>query len=298
MPARQGALAPGSENAAARSGFGRAALAAAGIAAALALSAASGTAKAHPAGGPAKTPIITEAEANLHAVSRARIRVRPPARPRAGVSARIRLRPPAQNQPRSQAQPAAGRGFPPLFGSREVRSNNIGLIPKWTGALERAAVEALGTRAACMPIFPGRCIGGADWGRFLVSLADKAREVQLEAVNRYVNMAPYLPDLLNYGTRDHWATPVELFARGGDCEDYAIAKFVALRALGFANSRLRLVVVQDLKRRRPHAVLAVNVNDRALVLDNQLPWIVPAEALGHYRPFYSVNEENLWRYPA
>ena len=296
MPARQGALAPGSETAAARSGFGRAALAATGIAAALALSAASGTAKAHPAGGPAKTPIITEAQANLHGISRARIRVRPPARPRAGVSARIR--PPAQNQPRSQAQPAAGRGFPPLFGSREVRSNNIGLIPKWTGALERAAVEALGTRAACMPIFPGRCIGGADWGRFLVSLADKAREVQLEAVNRYVNMAPYLPDLLNYGTRDHWATPVELFARGGDCEDYAIAKFVALRALGFSNSRLRLVVVQDLKRRRPHAVLAVNVNDRALVLDNQLPWIVPAEALGHYRPFYSVNEENLWRYPA
>ncbi len=55
------------------------------------------------------------------------------------------------------------------------------------------------------------------------------------------------------------------------------AQSVALRALGFSNSRLRLVV-QDLKRRRPHAVLAVNVNDRALVLDNQLPRIVPAEA--------------------
>ena len=298
MPARQGALAPGSENAAARSGFGRAALAAAGIAAVLALSAASGTAKAHPAGGHAKTPVATEAEANPHGVSRARIRVRPPARPGAGVSARIRLGPPARNQPRSEAQAAAASGFPPLFGSREVRSSNIGLFPKWTGALERAAAEALGTRAACKPVSLDHCIGGADWGRFLVSLAGKAREVQLEAVNRYVNMAPYLPDLLNYGARDHWATPVELFARGGDCEDYAIAKFVALRALGFSNSSLRLVVVQDLKRRRPHAVLAVNVNDRALVLDNQLPWIVPAEALRHYRPFYSVNEENLWRHPA
>lgn len=295
MPARQGALAPGSENAAARSGFGRAALAAAGIAAVLALSAASGTAKAHPAGGP---PITTEAQPNLHGVSRARIRVRPPARPRAGVSARIRLRPPAQIQPRSQAQPAAGRGFPPLFGSSEVRLSNIGLLAKWTGAFDRAAAEALGTRAPCMPVSAGRCIGGTDWGRFLVSLAGKSREAQLEAVNRYVNMAPYLPDLLNYGARDHWATPVELFARGGDCEDYAIAKFVALRALGFANSRLRLVVVQDLKRRRPHAVLAVDVDDRALVLDNQLPWIVPAEALAHYRPFYSVNEDNLWRHQA
>ena len=89
-----------------------------------------------------------------------------------------------------------------------MRSSNIGFFPKWTGALERAAAEALGTRAACKPISPGRCIGGADWGRFLVSLAGKAREVQLEAVNRYVNQAPYLPDLLNYGARDHWATPV------------------------------------------------------------------------------------------
>ncbi len=53
---------------------------------------------------------------------------------------------------------------------------------------------------------------------------------------------------------------------------------------------LYIGVWQDLKRRRPHAVLAVNVNDRALVLDNQLPWIVPAEALGQYRPFYSVND--------
>jgi predicted transglutaminase-like cysteine proteinase len=179
-----------------------------------------------------------------------------------------------------------------------VRSSNIGLFPKWTGALERAAAEALGTRAACQPVSPGRCIGGADWGRFLVSLAGESREVQIEAVNRYVNQAPFLPDLLNYGARDHWATPVELFARGGDCEDYAIAKFVALRALGFSNSGLRLVVVQDLTRRRPHAVLAVNVNDRALVLDNLLPSILPAEALGHYRPFYSINEENLWIHPA
>ncbi|MCZ6609373.1 MAG: transglutaminase-like cysteine peptidase [Alphaproteobacteria bacterium] len=296
MPARQGALAPGSENAAARSGFGRAALAAAAIAAALALSAASGTAKAHAAGGHAKTPITTEARPNLHAVSRARIRVRPPARPPAGVSARIR--PPAQNQPRRQARPAAGRGFPPLFGSSEVRLGNIGLFRKWTGAFDRATDEELSTHEPCNRVLSGRCIGGGDWTRFLVSLAGKAREVQIEEVNRYVNMAPYLPDLLNYGARDYWATPVELFARGGDCEDYAIAKFVALRALGFSNSRLRLVVVQDLRRRRPHAVSAVNVNDRALVLDNQLPWIVPAEALGHYRPFYSVNEENLWRHPA
>ena len=292
MPARQGALAPGSENTAARSGFGRAILTAAGIAAAVALSA--GTANAYAPGDHAKSPAATEPEATLHGVFRARIHVRSPARPGAGVSARIRLRPPARNQPRGEAQAAAASGFPPLFGSREVRSSNIGLFPKWTGALERAAAEALGTRAACKPVSPGRCIGGTDWGRFLVSLAGETREAQIEAVNRYVNQAPYLPDLLNYGARDHWATPVELFARGGDCEDYAIAKFVALRALGFANSGLRLVVVQDLKRRRPHAILVVNVNDHALVLDNQLPRIVPAETIGHYRPFYSVNEENLW----
>jgi hypothetical protein len=119
--------------------LGRAALATAGIATALALSAASGTANAYSAGGHARSPVATEAEANRPGISRGRIHVRPPARPRANVSARIGLRPPARNQPRDETQAATAIAFPPLFGSPEVRSSNIGLFPKWTGALERAA---------------------------------------------------------------------------------------------------------------------------------------------------------------
>jgi predicted transglutaminase-like cysteine proteinase len=52
--------------------------------------------------------------------------------------------------------------------------------------------------------------------------------------NRFLNDWRYKPDDQNYGQRDYWATPLEFLRRSGDCEDYAIAKYVTLRELGFA----------------------------------------------------------------
>jgi hypothetical protein len=43
----------------------------------------------------------------------------------------------------------------------------------------------------------------------------------------------------------------------GQCQDYAIAKFLALRALGFADTQLRLVALRDTRREIDHAVLVV-----------------------------------------
>ena len=44
--------------------------------------------------------------------------------------------------------------------------------------------------------------------------------------------------------------------RRGDCEDYAIAKYVALREAGVARENLQLVLVRDRAVRQDHAVLA------------------------------------------
>jgi predicted transglutaminase-like cysteine proteinase len=42
-------------------------------------------------------------------------------------------------------------------------------------------------------------------------------------------------DLAQYGVTELWASPLTTFAAGaGDCEDYAIAKYVALRQAGMA----------------------------------------------------------------
>ena len=196
---------------------------------------------------------------------------------------------PQRELPHEQATP-----FAALFGSLGIRSSNLAAFPQWSRVLERHAGAGRQADKPCTPIGPGRCIGGEDWKRLLASLEGKDKRAQVDEVSRYVNQATYIPDSLNYGKKDYWATPSELFSRGGDCEDYAIAKFVALRALGFSNSQMRLVVVQDLKRDLPHAVLVVHLGRRILVLDNQLSRVVSADQVRRYRPIYSINEQHWW----
>ena len=106
----------------------------------------------------------------------------------------------------------------------------------------------------------------------------------------------YIQDVANWGESDRWAAPAEFFARGGDCEDYAIAKYFALRELGVPSERLRIVVLHDRQRGRTHAVLAVTWEHRTLVLDNLRDRIVPWRELPHYLPIYSLNERSAWLY--
>ena len=118
---------------------------------------------------------------------------------------------------------------------------------------------------------------------------------QLYEVNRAVNRAPYREDGPNWGVLDHWAAPRELLARGGDCEDYAIAKYLALRGLGFPARDLRLLILYDQNRRRAHAVLSVTLEDRELVLDNLHGAILPLGELPHYQVRAALNETGLVR---
>ena len=113
-------------------------------------------------------------------------------------------------------------------------------------------------------------------------------------VNAFFNRLPYVIDQSNWGASDYWASPLQFLARSGDCEDYAIAKFVTLRQLGFSNDEMRLVILDDLNLGIAHAVLVVAENDRLLVLDNQIPQAVDSRRILHYRAIYSINEERWW----
>jgi hypothetical protein len=66
----------------------------------------------------------------------------------------------------------------------------------------------------------------------------KAREgrAQIGEINRAINLAIHpMSDLAQYGEIDVWSSPLLTFTTGsGDCEDYAIAKFVALRQAGIS----------------------------------------------------------------
>lgn len=180
----------------------------------------------------------------------------------------------------------AATTYPPLFGTREVPAQGLKLFPKWRGVMERFGEE----QKNC---FDPLC-SQEYWKKLLAGLAGADRRTQIDTVNHEMNEKLYITDPINWGVPDYWATPYQFRRKNGDCEDYAIAKFMALRALGFENAELRIVVLNDLNLGIAHAVLVVYVDGKALVLDNQIKTVVPAESIRHYQPVYSVNEDGWW----
>lgn len=138
----------------------------------------------------------------------------------------------------------------------------------------------------------------AAWNQRIDALAGRSRHDQLDAVQAMVNALPYHEDQENWGVHDYWATPREMIARGGDCEDFASTKYWALKRLGVPEQDMRIVVVHDDKYDSSHAVLAVQVDGETLVLDNQAREVTLASAEHDYHPYYSVNQNGWWIYRA
>jgi len=192
--------------------------------------------------------------------------------------------------------PASARqagGGESLFGSHEVRSTRMSLFPKWQGALARYFDESRLPDAPCTSTVFNRC-HLREWKRFLHGLRGERPAAQIKLVNEFMNRHRYVIDPRNYGVPDYWATPRQFLTLDGDCEDYAIAKYLSLRALGFDPVKMRIVVLQDLNLGAAHAVLVVYHGGRALVLDNQIKTVIDHAAIHHYRPIYSINEQAWW----
>lgn len=132
------------------------------------------------------------------------------------------------------------------------------------------------------------------WTTFRDSLHGASLMDKLRRVNARFNQYPYRLDQDVWGKSDYWATPAEFAARSGDCEDYAIIKYYALKELGVAPDSMRIVALKDTIRNIGHAVLVVYAQHTAWVLDNQTDLVLPHERYGHYLPQYSVNETNRW----
>src|SRR5262245_35980275 len=80
-----------------------------------------------------------------------------------------------------------------------------------------------------------------------------------------------------------------LASGAGDCEDFAILKYVALRELGVGVDDLKVVIVQDDKRRTERAILPVRSERKWLVLDNRTMAILNTEDARDYRPLFALN---------
>src|SRR5262249_51094722 len=133
-----------------------------------------------------------------------------------------------------------------------------------------------------------------EWHRLVDLLKPLELRAKVAAVNALLNRYPYVSSAANWHESNHWETPFEFLARSGQCQDYAIAKFMLLRAAGVPNDLLRIVVLRDTRLALDHAVLVAYVDGQALLLDNQLPEVVPAASIHHYQPYYSINETGWW----
>jgi len=166
---------------------------------------------------------------------------------------------------------------PKLFGTSEVASTDISAFKKWTDILVR--LESVSFKAEKLKPFE--------------NMGDSSKVV---AINEYVNQFRYIEDKNNFGKTDYWATPTEFFVKGGDCEDFAIAKYAMLKALGIPEDKMRLAIVQDKIKKIPHAVLIVYTDNGPMLLDNQLKTTRQVASVDRYKPIYSINATGWWRH--
>jgi predicted transglutaminase-like cysteine proteinase len=181
-----------------------------------------------------------------------------------------------------------------LFGSIEVASASFQGLPQWTRVMAVMQAEA--------PAFD-RCLDNAadcgtpvlkNWRKIVTSAEGLGRREKLETVNNFFNRWPYKLDSEIYGLSEYWATPREFMTRSGDCEDYSIAKYFALRKLGFSADEMRLVILMDEIRGIGHAVLAIQEGNDTLILDSLSNLLLSHTAYKHYVPQYSMNETTRW----
>lgn len=172
-----------------------------------------------------------------------------------------------------------------LFGTGEKKSYDLAAFTKWSDMFDRFQRDV--SRESTNPILQKWKDNLSDLrGRSLVGMAD--------GVNDLMNRVRYIGDQRNWGRSDYWETPIEFLSRGGDCEDFAIAKYASLRALGVPENQLRIAIVKDMEKNIPHAILIVYTEEGPMVLDNQIKRMTRASSISHYKPIFSINRDAWW----
>jgi predicted transglutaminase-like cysteine proteinase len=136
----------------------------------------------------------------------------------------------------------------------------------------------------------------AQFLRLIDAVKLKSGRAQLDLANRSVNRAiRYVSDPTQNGVADHWSAPLETFATGrGDCEDYAIAKYVVLREAGFPLDNLRIVLLRGRLFQQDHAVLAARINDDWIVLDSLHTALLDDSDLASFLPVFAISHRSIY----
>lgn len=134
--------------------------------------------------------------------------------------------------------------------------------------------------------------------RIMAGLASLDKVEQANIVNMLWNTMDGREDISLYNREEYYASPSEMWKnRAGDCDDYAIAKYVTLRKLGFSQDDLHILVVDSFDMDAMHAVLSVNIDGKTMILDNLSNKMLTLEEAGQkYDLQASVNEVAASKY--
>jgi predicted transglutaminase-like cysteine proteinase len=180
------------------------------------------------------------------------------------------------------------------FGLKTVPVTGGELLAKWdgvTGEIRADSDVLVRCRAQ-----PSSCPAAAQ--KFLAVIAEgRAHEgrARVGLINRAINMAiAPMSDLAQWGVVDRWSAPLETLTTGrGDCEDYAIAKYVALVEAGVAADDVRLVIVRDLAFEQDHAVIAVRLDGTWIMLDNRRLVLVQDVDMPGVQPLFVLDDSGV-----
>jgi predicted transglutaminase-like cysteine proteinase len=190
-----------------------------------------------------------------------------------------------------------GRSAEP-FGLTASALPNGGLRDKWIDVQRRLDDEMV-QLALCEGDRDG-CVSPAALKFLDIVDAARSREgrARLGEINRAINLAIQpMSDVAQHGQIDVWTPPLATLARGrGDCEDYAIAKLVALRRAGLAPDDVRIVVLHDTIHGEDHAVAAARLDGRWLMLDNRRMAMVEDADVRNFRPTFAIGPHGVMRY--
>jgi predicted transglutaminase-like cysteine proteinase len=207
---------------------------------------------------------------------------------------------------RLQAQPPTGSAQPPVgsesapafepFGLVAERVVAGGISVKWSGVETQIKAEnqvfAHCRDGSWCPRAARRFLAVIDHG-----IARRGR-ARIGLINREINLS-IVPtsDLVQWGVADRWGAPLETFTtRHGDCEDYAIAKYVALRAAGVPKTDVRLVVVRNNAIGQYHAVVAVRLDGGWIILDNRWLALVRDREMWRATPLFELDDSGVRRF--
>jgi predicted transglutaminase-like cysteine proteinase len=117
-------------------------------------------------------------------------------------------------------------------------------------------------------------------------------------INRAINLAIRpMSDLAQWGVIDRWSAPLVTLTTGrGDCEDYAIAKYVALTEAGVAAEDVKLVIVRDLAVGEEHAVVAARLDGHWFILDNRWLMLVEDSQIRQMVPLFVLDQTGVRKF--